>query len=68
MGIDKTKKMEIFYGQKVKLTIKREILKDGIPVFGKIDEETIEGNVSGVFKEDWLSVYAQGKHFIIDLR
>lgn len=68
MGIDKTKKMEIFYGQKVKLTIKRDIIKDGKPVFGKVEEETIEGQVSGIFQKDWLTVYSQGKHFVIDLR
>lgn len=67
--MNKETQMKINYGQKVKLTIKRDVIgDDGNPIFGKIDIEEIEGTVSGVFQEDWLSVYAGNKHFIIDLR
>lgn len=59
--------MIIEYGQKIKVTIKR-VIEDTKP-FQKIEEITVEGTVSGVFQEDWCSVYDHKKqHAIIDLR
>lgn len=67
------KKVTIRYGQKVVVTIKRVKIKNGHPVmdgpFHQVEEIIVEGTVSGVFENDWCSVYDnKGSHAVIDLR
>lgn len=65
--------MNIENGQKVKVTIKKiktingePVIKNGFPV---VEEFVVEGKVSGVFKDDWCSIYDdKTNHAIIDLR